>query len=92
LILNTASNRVMARGMPLGVRGAEYRLLEFLMSHPGRAFSRAQLLAQVWAGADEIDERTVDVNVQRLRKILATPGYDSCIQTVRGFGYRFIKG
>jgi two-component system phosphate regulon response regulator PhoB len=91
LTLNTATNRVTAEGIPLNVRGTEYRLLEFLMSHPGRTFNRAQLLAQVWAGDDEIDERTVDVNVQRLRKILAKPGYEACIQTVRGFGYRFIE-
>jgi two-component system phosphate regulon response regulator PhoB len=91
LTLNTATNRVTAQGMPLHVRGAEYRLLEFLMSHPGRTFNRTQLLAQVWAGDNDIDERTVDVNVQRLRKILAKPGYEACIQTVRGFGYRFIE-
>jgi two-component system, OmpR family, phosphate regulon response regulator PhoB len=91
LTLNTSTNRVTAQGMPLNVRGAEYRLLEFLMSHPGRTFNRTQLLAQVWAGDAEIDERTVDVNVQRLRKILAKPGYQTCIQTVRGFGYRFIE-
>jgi two-component system, OmpR family, phosphate regulon response regulator PhoB len=91
LTLNTATNRVTAQGMPLNVRGAEYRLLEFLMSHPGRTFNRTQLLAQVWAGDNDIDERTVDVNVQRLRKILAKPGYEACIQTVRGFGYRFIE-
>lgn len=91
LTLNTTTNRVTAQGMPLNVRGAEYRLLEFLMSHPGRTFNRAQLLAQVWAGDNDIDERTVDVNVQRLRKILAKPGIEACIQTVRGFGYRFIE-
>jgi two-component system phosphate regulon response regulator PhoB len=91
LTLNTATNRVTAQGLPLTVRGAEYRLLEFLMSHPGRTFNRTQLLAQVWAGDNDIDERTVDVNVQRLRKILAKPGYEACIQTVRGFGYRFIE-
>jgi two-component system phosphate regulon response regulator PhoB len=91
LMLNTVTNRVTARGVPLNVRGAEYRLLEFLMSHPGRTFNRTQLLAQVWAGHQDIDERTVDVNVQRLRKILAKPGYEACIQTVRGFGYRFIE-
>ena len=91
LMLNTATNRVTAQGVPLNVRGAEYRLLEFLMSHPGRTFNRTQLLAQVWAGDQDIDERTVDVNVQRLRKILAKPGYEACIQTVRGFGYRFIE-
>jgi two-component system phosphate regulon response regulator PhoB len=91
LTLNTATNRVTASGEPLNVRGAEYRLLEFLMSHPGRTFNRTQLLARVWAGDDDIDERTVDVNVQRLRKILAKPGYEACIQTVRGFGYRFVE-
>ena len=91
LTLNTSTNRVTAQGLPLNVRGAEYRLLEFLMSHPGRTFNRTQLLAQVWAGDNEIDERTVDVNVQRLRKILARPGIEACIQTVRGFGYRFIE-
>jgi two-component system, OmpR family, phosphate regulon response regulator PhoB len=91
LMLNTATNRVTAQGVPLNLRGAEYRLLEFLMSHPGRTFNRTQLLAQVWAGDEDIDERTVDVNVQRLRKILAQPGYEACIQTVRGFGYRFIE-
>jgi two-component system phosphate regulon response regulator PhoB len=91
LALNTSTNRVTAQGAVLNVRGAEYRLLEFLMSHPGKTFNRTQLLAQVWAGNAEIDERTVDVNVQRLRKILAAPGYEACIQTVRGFGYRFIE-
>lgn len=91
LTLNPATNRVTAEGVPLNVRGAEYRLLEFLMSHPGRTFNRTQLLAQVWGGDDAIDERTVDVNVQRLRKILTKPGYQACIQTVRGFGYRFIE-
>jgi len=70
LMLNTVTNRVTAEGVLLNVRGAEYRLLEFLMSHPGRTFNRTQLLAQVWAGDQDIDERTVDVNVQRLRKIL----------------------
>jgi two-component system, OmpR family, phosphate regulon response regulator PhoB len=91
LLLNTATNRVTAQGVPLNLRGAEYRLLEFLMSHPGRTFNRTQLLAQVWASDNDIDERTVDVNVQRLRKILAQPGYEACIQTVRGFGYRFVE-
>jgi two-component system, OmpR family, phosphate regulon response regulator PhoB len=90
LTLNTSTNRVTVQGSVLNVRGAEYRLLEFLMSHPGKTFNRTQLLSQVWAGNAGIDERTVDVNVQRLRKILAKPGYEACIQTVRGFGYRFI--
>ena len=89
LVLDAGTVRMAADGRPLRLRGAEYRLLKFLMSHPGRAFRRAQLLAQVWGDAAEIDEHTVDVNVHRLRKLLAGPGYAACIQTVRGFGYRF---
>jgi two-component system phosphate regulon response regulator PhoB len=89
LVLDAATNRVSARGQLLNLRGVEYRLLEFLMAHPGRTFNRSQLLLQVWGGDREVDERTVDVNVQRLRKILTEPGYEDYIQTVRGFGYRF---
>jgi two-component system phosphate regulon response regulator PhoB len=89
LVLDGATNRVSVQGRQLNLRGVEYRLLEFLMSHPGRTFNRTQLLAQVWGGDSEVDERTVDVNVQRLRKILTEPGYEAYIQTVRGFGYRF---
>src|SRR5882672_9733021 len=89
LVLDGMTNRVTAQGRLLNLRGVEYRLLEFLMSHPGRTFNRAQLLAQVWGDDSEVDERTVDVNVQRLRRILTEPGYEAYIQTVRGFGYRF---
>jgi two-component system, OmpR family, phosphate regulon response regulator PhoB len=89
LVLDSATNRVTARGKPLNLRGVEYRLLEFLMAHSGRTFNRTQLLAQVWGDDCDVDERTVDVNVQRLRKILSEPGYGAYIQTVRGFGYRF---
>jgi two-component system phosphate regulon response regulator PhoB len=89
LMLDGSTNRVTAQGKLLNLRGVEYRLLEFLMSHPGRTFNRTQLLAQVWGDDSEVDERTVDVNVQRLRKILTEPGYEAYIQTVRGFGYRF---
>ena len=89
LVLDAATNRVTARGRLLNLRGVEYRLLEFLMAHPGRTFNRSQLLSRVWGGESEVDERTVDVNVQRLRKILTEPGFEAYIQTVRGFGYRF---
>jgi two-component system phosphate regulon response regulator PhoB len=89
LVLDAASNRVTARGRPINLRGIEYRLLEFLMSNPGRTFNRTQLLSQVWGDYTEVDERTVDVNVQRLRKILSESGFEAYLQTVRGFGYRF---
>jgi two-component system phosphate regulon response regulator PhoB len=89
LVLDAATNRVTVRGKSVNLRGVEYRLLEFLMAHNGRTFNRTQLLSQVWGGDTEVDERTVDVNVQRLRKILSERGYEAYIQTVRGFGYRF---
>lgn len=89
LVLDAATNRVTVRGKLVNLRGVEYRLLEFLMAHAGRTFNRTQLLSQVWGGDTEVDERTVDVNVQRLRKILSEQGYEAYIQTVRGFGYRF---
>jgi two-component system phosphate regulon response regulator PhoB len=89
LVLDAATNRVTAHGKPVNLRGIEYRLLEFLMSNVGRTFTRAQLLGQVWGDDTEVDERTVDVNVQRLRKILAASGHEAYVQTVRGFGYRF---
>lgn len=89
LVLDAATNRVSARGRVLNIHGVEYRLLEYLMSHQGRTFNRNQLLVHVWGDDSTVDERTVDVNVQRLRKMLAEPGYDIYIQTVRGYGYRF---
>src|SRR5271165_5004024 len=89
LMLDSSTNRVSVRGCLVNLRGVEYRLLEFLMSHPGRTFNRSQLLAHVWGDDCDVDERTVDVNVQRLRRLLTEPGYEAYIQTVRGFGYRF---
>ncbi len=67
----------------------EFRLLEYLMAKPGRVFSRAQLLDSVWGLAVEIDERTVDVHVGRLRKALSIGGEADPIRTVRGAGYAF---
>jgi two-component system phosphate regulon response regulator PhoB len=90
LVLNPATTTVTAVGRLIDLRGVEYRLLEFLMSHPGRTFNRTQLSAQIWGFDAGIDERTVDVNVQRLRKLLGTSGCKSYLQTVRGFGYRFL--
>ena len=67
----------------------EYRLLEFFLSHKNRAYTRDQLLNNVWGSNVYIEERTIDVHIRRLRKALAPHGYDHCVQTVRGFGYRF---
>jgi two-component system, OmpR family, phosphate regulon response regulator PhoB len=89
LVLDTSANRVTVHGQSLTLRDPEYRLLEFLMSHPDTTFNRRQLVAEIWKGAPEIAERTIDSTVQRLRKLLVERGIDRRIQTVRGFGYRF---
>jgi two-component system phosphate regulon response regulator PhoB len=89
LVLDSSASRVTFRGQLLSLRAVEYRLLEFLMSHPGTTFNRTQLLAEIWGGDPELGERTIDVTVQRLRKVLVERGIERRIQTVRGFGYRF---
>jgi len=73
----------------VNVSPTEYRLLEFFMTHPDRVYSRSQLLDKVWTQDTFIEERTVDVHIRRLRKVLSDYGRDDLIQTVRGFGYRF---
>jgi two-component system phosphate regulon response regulator PhoB len=65
----------------------EYRLLKHFMEHPQRVFSRAQLLDAVWGNASEIEERTVDVHIRRLRQAIALPGAADPIRTIRSAGY-----
>lgn len=94
LKLDPLAHRVYADGRPLTMGPTEFRLLQFLMTHPERAYSRSQLLDHVWGANVYIDERTVDVHVRRLRKALepAAAGqfdFGTFIQTVRGTGYRF---
>jgi two-component system phosphate regulon response regulator PhoB len=79
--------RVVRSGKPIDLGPTEYRLLEFLMEHPGRVFSREQLLNSVWGRDVYIDERTVDVHVGRLRKLLNIGRSEDPIRTVRGAGY-----
>ena len=69
----------------------EFRLLHFLMTHPERVHSRAQLLDRVWGDHVFIEERTVDVHVKRLREALAPVQCAQMIETVRGAGYRLTQ-
>lgn len=89
LALDVASHRISADDTLLDVGPTEYRLLEFFMAHPERVYSRGQLLDRVWGSNVYVEERTVDVHIRRLRKVLEPHGYDALIQTVRGAGYRF---
>lgn len=87
--LDREKKRVHRSGRELHLGPTEFRLLEFLMTSPGRVFSREQLLDQVWGRETYIDERTVDVHVGRLRKALSRGRETDPIRTVRGSGYSF---
>jgi two-component system phosphate regulon response regulator PhoB len=89
LNLDIAGHRVSANGRAIKLGPTEYRLLNFLMTHQDRVYSRTQLLDRVWGTNVYVEERTVDVHVRRLRKALAAENADRYIQTVRGAGYRF---
>lgn len=89
LRMDNIGHRVSADGQPINIAPTEYRLLHFFMTHADRAFSRSQLLDQVWGDQVYVEERTVDVHVRRLRKALEQTGHQHLLQTVRGVGYRF---
>ncbi|HMK90045.1 MAG TPA: phosphate regulon transcriptional regulator PhoB [Methylocystis sp.] len=87
--LDRETRRVKRAGREIHLGPTEFRLLEYFMEKPGRVFTRAQLLDSVWGMSVEIDERTVDVHVGRLRKALIRSREKDPIRTVRGAGYSF---
>jgi two-component system phosphate regulon response regulator PhoB len=89
LTLDRDTHRVLRNERDMHLGPTEFRLLEHLMQSAGRVFSRAQLLDAIWGRENEIDERTVDVHVGRLRKALGSPPLPDPIRTVRGAGYSF---
>jgi two-component system phosphate regulon response regulator PhoB len=91
LRLDPSTRRVTRGDIELKLGPTEFRLLHFLMAHPERVHSRAQLLDRVWGDHVFIEERTVDVHVKRLREALARGGVAHMIETVRGAGYRLTQ-
>ncbi|WP_319386220.1 MAG: phosphate regulon transcriptional regulator PhoB [Roseibium sp.] len=87
--LDRETHRVRRNTKEIHLGPTEFRLLEFLMTSPGRVFSREQLLDGVWGHDVYVDERTVDVHVGRLRKALNRGKAKDPIRTVRGAGYAF---
>ena len=88
LTIDPATRRVTSQGREVKIGATEFRLLHFLMTHPERVHSRAQLLDRVWGDHVFIEERTVDVHVKRLRESLSGVNCQQMIETVRGAGYR----
>ncbi len=91
LKLDPATMRVSAGEVNIKLGPTEFRLLRFLMNHPERVHTRAQLLDRVWGDHVFIEERTVDVHVKRLREALAAADCAGMVETVRGAGYRLAR-
>ena len=85
--LDPVAHRVTRRGQTLQLGPTEYRLLKFFMESPGRVFSRGQLLDGVWGTESDIELRTVDVHIRRLRKAIEVEGVKDPVRTVRSAGY-----
>ncbi|MDA8962722.1 phosphate regulon transcriptional regulator PhoB [Pseudomonadales bacterium] len=94
LSLDPVGHTVLVNEQMVNIGPTEFKLLKFFMSHQDRVYTRGQLLDQVWGANIYIEERTVDVHIRRLRKVLMSFDSDNFklgdyIQTVRGTGYRF---
>ncbi len=89
LTINLTSHIVTIHDQIVKMSSTEYRLLEFFIKHQDRVYSRNQLLDHVWGSNTYVEERTVDVHIRRLRKVLSPYNHDFLVQTVRGSGYRF---
>lgn len=89
ITIDSTQHRVLIDGLNVDFSPTEFRLLHFLLSHPDRVFARDQLLDNVWGDQVYVEDRTVDVHIRRLRKVLERYDCDEYINTVRGVGYRF---
>jgi two-component system phosphate regulon response regulator PhoB len=88
LELDINAHHVMVKQHLIRLKPIEYRLLHFFMTHPEHVYNRQQLLNHIWGQSAYLDERTVDVQIQRLRKALAAYGCDKLLHTVHGVGYK----
>lgn len=89
LKMDLSSYRFTVKGEEVRLGPTEFKLMHFFMTHRDRVYTRSQLLDQVWGENVVVEERTVDVHIRRLRKLLDPVGGADAIQTVRGAGYRF---
>jgi two-component system phosphate regulon response regulator PhoB len=86
LELDPVRHRVFTDGEELQLRPLEFKLIHLLLEHPGRVFTRGQLMEEVWGITGDASSRTVDTHVRRLRERLGA--YGEAVETVHGFGYR----
>lgn len=91
LFIDPGSHRVTINNVDLMMSPTEYKLLYFFASNPNKVFSRNQLLDNVWGDNVYVEDRTVDVHIRRLRRILEAQNCADLVQTVRGFGYKLVS-
>jgi len=89
ITIDPENNAVRINDESIDINGMEYRLLHFFMKNPNHLYTRSQLLDNVWGQTVFVEERTVDVHIMRLRKILKKYNVDTMLKTIRGMGYRF---
>ncbi len=89
LKMNIANKSVVADGEEIQLTKTEYEILKLFLEHRGKVFSRQEILDKVWPQGVVVSDRTVDVNITRMRKKIGR--YSSCIVTRQGFGYLFVK-
>lgn len=89
LQLDIGQHRFTIGNQHVDISPTEFRMVQFFMTHPDKVFSRSQLLDQIWGRSVFIEERTIDVHIRRLRKVLDEYNRGDLLQTVRGFGYKF---
>ncbi len=90
LLIDPDSHRVAINDVDIMMSPTEYKLLHYFASNPNKVYSRNQLLDNVWGDNVYVEDRTVDVHIRRLRKILDAQGCADLVQTVRGFGYKLV--
>jgi two-component system phosphate regulon response regulator PhoB len=90
--MDLVAHRVSRAGKPIHLGPTEFRLLRHFLQYPARVFSRGQLLDRVWGQDAEIELRTVDVHIRRLRKALNAIGEGDLVRTVRSVGYSLDRG
>ena len=90
--MDLGAHKVTRGGDPVALGPTEFRLLRHFLEHPGRVFSREQLLDAVWGRDVYVEQRTVDVHIRRLRKAINSGGREDVIRTVRSAGYSLDGG
>ncbi len=90
--MDLGAHKVVRGGKPVALGPTEFRLLRHFLEHPGRVFSREQLLDSVWGRDVYVEQRTVDVHIRRLRKAINEGGLPDLIRTVRSAGYALDEG